>query len=218
MFRFFILLGVLLHYQANAQAVFVNNSVLSGAVVSINEMNGLEIQGNPYLDEIFVEGTLGINLEKPLPLKLRYNTFSGNVEYQGQDGRVYFVSPKHQVFSVRFGNYYLKNGFAKTEQQTEQSMYQILHDGETKLLKFTKGILTDVTTYNEAAKQKRYDSIEYYYVEIDGAMLKIKRNKDSILEALPKHKTELEAYIKTEKMKFKSWEEVVKLLVFYEAI
>jgi hypothetical protein len=181
---FYLLLGVLAaNTHVFGQFNYAGSTVTSGQVTTLTELNGLEIQGHPFLNENFVEGTLSINHEKPLALLLRFNTFTGNIEYKNDKGIVYFVSSNKDLFEANFGDQQFRNGFKPIDELQAKSVFMVVYDGKTKLLKYTKGILTDVNTYNEAAKIKKFDTVETHYVEKDGQMIKIKRNKENIVLA-----------------------------------
>ena len=197
---------------------FAGNNVNSGQVMTLNELNGLEIQGHPFLNENFTGGLLSINHEKPFALLMRFNTYTGNIEYKNDKGLVFFISSSKDLFDAKFDNQQFKNGFKPVDDLQTKTVFLVIQDGKTKLLKHTKGILTDVNTYNEAAKVKRFDTVETYYLEKTGQLIKIKRNKDILLEALGDHKTELEEYIKTQKLKFKTWGEMTQVLAFYDGL
>ncbi len=121
--------------------------------------------------------------------------------------------------SARADARWFRNGFPATEQQTPTSFYEILYDGKTKLLKRTKATLLDVTGYNSATKQKRFDFNESYYLTRPGAALvRVKRDKKSVLEALSDRTADVEAFISREKLRFRDWDDVKKTLAFYDGL
>jgi hypothetical protein len=111
------------------------------------------------------------------------------------------------------------NGFPAVDQQTPASFYEVLHDGKTKLLKRIKATLLDVTGYNSATKQKRFDFNESYYLVKPGAApIRLKRDKKSLLDALGDRAADLEAFVSREKLRFRDWDDVKKTLAFYDGL
>lgn len=121
--------------------------------------------------------------------------------------------------STRADTRRFRNGFPATEQQTPTSFYEVLYDGKTKLLRRIKATLLDVTGYNSATKQKRFDFNDSYYVVKPGAgPVRMKRDRKSVLEALSDRVADVEGFLSREKLRFRDWDDVKKVLSFYDGL
>ena len=115
-------------------------------------------------------------------------------------------------------NLVFKKGFPEVDHQTSNSFYQVLADGPIKLLKFSRKVISEHATYGAQTVEKSYRESQYYYIEKNGQMIKIKPDKKSVLAALPDHPTELEVYINVHHINFKDDAVMSQMMDYYNAL
>lgn len=206
--------------QVNPNQMGVNqiesgNQIVAGAYTNY--------ENTPYVPADWVPGVLVTPTGQRYAVNLlRYNADLDQPEYQlGEQ----VFRPKFTVRRFVLGDSTaadarrFSNGFAAVDQQTDASFYEILHDGKTKLLRRTKAVLLDVTGYNSATKQKRFDFTETHYLARPGGTpVRVKRDKKSLLEALADRGAAVDEFIAREKLKFRTWDDVGKVLRFYDGL
>jgi len=208
------------HAQVNVNRLG-NNQIQSGNLIATGAYTNYENQ--PFIPQESVVGTLQTTTGKIYDaIALRYNAERDLPEFQLGEN-VYRVSFPVREFilgdSTRPEAQRFRNGFAAVDNQTPASFYEVLYAGKSSLLKRTKAALLDVTSYNSATKQKRFDFNESYYVARPGAALvRVKRDKRSLLEALADKAPQVEAYLTREKLRLRDWADVAKVLRFYDGL
>lgn len=206
--------------QVNPNQMGINqiesgNQIVAGAYTNY--------ENTPYVPADWVPGTLVTPTGQRYAVALlRYNADLDQPEYQlGEQ----VFRPKFAVRRFVLGDSTkadarrFSNGFPAVDQQTPASFYEILHDGKTDLLKRTKAVLLDVTGYNSATKQKRFDFTETCYLVRTGTTpVRVKRDKKSLLEVLADRGAQVDEFISREKLKFRTWDDVAKVLRFYDGL
>lgn len=111
-----------------------------------------------------------------------------------------------------------RNGFTSTNGNAAKTFYQVLSDGETPLLKRSFKKILENKPYGSATVVKTFEEIHNYYLVQQGKPLKIKKDKKAILELLSDYKSELEAFIKSNNLSFKSETDLIMLMTYYNSL
>ncbi|PKK38131.1 hypothetical protein BWI96_03375 [Siphonobacter sp. SORGH_AS_0500] len=174
-----------------------------------------EYENQPYVSADWSKGILlAADGKRYMVQKLNYNAYNDRPEYQEQEKT---FQPRFEVKAFVLGDTITgakyRKGFAAIDQQSPKSFYEVLVDRQVKLLKYTKANLLDVTSFNSATRQKKFDfNTMYYLVKPDQSIVRIKKDKKSILEALPEQAERIEEIAKERKSKMKSWEDIQQVL------
>lgn len=192
---------------------FGANKIEGGNQIAVGTYT--EYENQPYLMEDWPKGYLKTTAGKWYTAeKLNYNVSTDRPEFQEGEKR---FNPKLDLTAFTLGDtasgVYFQNGFPAIDQQTAKSFYQVLGKGSVRLLKYTKATLLDVTSFNSATKKKRFDFNEMYYVyRPDQKIIRVKKDKKSVLEALPEQAARIEEIASQRKLKLKNWEEIRQVL------
>ena len=210
------LLGIICLATA-AQAQFMQD--INGRVVT--EMAYTDVDGSPYLVEEFNKGIVRTAKDDQVydGIPMRYDAYKDELEYE-KDGKYYRLGPEIVSFSIPTGDalYEFRRGFPAVGDFTENNFYQVLHDGNTKLLKHYGKRMREEKAYNSATTTKRFDDVEQLYVLKGGTMYPIKKNdKKELLKLLSDEKNLMNYVIKEEQLNFKTEGDMVKLLEEYDA-
>ena len=199
------------------QAQFMQD--INGRVVT--EQTYTNVEGSPYMIEDFNKGILtmakGNQVYDGIPM--RYDAYKDELEYE-KDGKHYRLGPEITSFSIPTGDalYEFQRDFPAVGDLTENSFYQVLYDGTTKLLKHYGKRMREEKAYNSATATKRFDGTEQLFVLKGGKMNPIKKNdKKELLSLLSDEKNLMNYIIKEEQLDFKSEKDMVKLLEEYDA-
>lgn len=200
-----------------AQAQFMQD--INGRVVT--EQTYTDVEGSPYMIEEFNKGIVTMVKDNQVydGVPMRYNAYKDELEYE-KDGKHYLLGPEIISFSIPTGDalYEFRRGFPAVGDLTENSFYQVLHDGTTQLLKHYGKRMREEKAYNSATATKRFDGTEQLFVLKGGKMNPIKKNdKKELLSLLSDEKNLMNYVIKEEQLNFKSEGDMVKLLEEYDA-
>jgi hypothetical protein len=216
------LVGCLMALASHAQVnpnLLGNNQVESGNLIASGSYTAYE--NTPFIPTDWSKGSVTGTSGKAYEIeRIRYNAFEGRPEYEWK-GQTYTFSIAVMEFALDVNGTptVFRSGFKPVDGQTERSFYEVRHDGKTKLLRYRTAKLMDVTQYNSATKQKRFDFPESYYLaRPDGTLVRLKRDKKSLLDALPDRAPQLESFITAQKLRFRDWDDVAKVLAHYDQL
>lgn len=214
----FILFLSIYDVSSFAQGVSYGGTILqdvNGKPILSN--NYTEIEGNPYLPEQWSSGSIKLKNGGIIQYNaLRFNLVSGELEFQRNDQAFVLTNPFDEFTLV---NTTYRKGFFAIDGQTTNSFYEVLYDGKLKLLCFRNAVMYEEKPYNSATKTKKFLYNNYYYVsKADGSLIKIKKDKKSILAILNDKSSQVEEYLKKENIKIKEWADVANVLSYYEKL
>lgn len=204
-------------FIASAQAQFMQD--INGRVVT--EVTYTDVEGSPYLFDDWNTGIVkAVENDKVFDgLKMRYDAYKDEVEYE-KDGKTYRLGPEITAFTLPTGDalYQFRRGFPAVGDQTANSFYRVLSDGNTKVLKRYEMKMREEKPYNSATVTKRFDLDEQLYVLKNGTMYPVKTNdKKGIMKLVSDEKNLMNYVIKEEQLSFRTEDDIVKLLEEYDA-
>lgn len=188
----------------------------------LSEMKYTDVVGTPYLYDGWTKGTVELvngTFYKDIDLKfslLKDELFFKNTK---DETMLSFVLPV-KSFLLAGGaqkNLY-KNGFPEIDHFTKISYYQVLFDGNSKLLFKNYKTISEIKPYNSATTEKKFADNESYYIFKDDVMKKIRPTKKEFLGLFKNKNTEMEAFIKTEKIDFKNNQDLTRVFEFYNSL
>lgn len=208
-----MLFCVLLAATSFAQPIFIQD--INGRPIFENTYS--DVEGSPYLQPDWMRGTVKAkhNGKTYQLAKMKYDAYKDEVEYE-ENQKLYRFSKEITEFSTPSGLF--RNGFSSIESFTPQSFYEVLHDGNLKLLK--KHFIRIVTEkpYNSATETKRFTKEETLFLWKDNKMYRLKKDKKAILELLGSKQPEIEAFIKEQKLKLSKEEDILKVVEKFETL
>lgn len=184
-----------------------------------SEKNLSEIQGSPFLLPDWQWGAVKFKNGKfAKDLQLRYNVFKNVLYFQRNEAMLEFVQPVQEFILgyIKEGDsvaLVFRNGYPGIEKNNGDTYYEVLADGTMQLLKqYQKNLLT-YKPYNQAEKQEFSDK-ERLFLLRNGSMQPIKKDKESILSALPTHAEKIRQWCEQHKSKLKTEKEIAGLIAF----
>lgn len=185
-----------------------------------------DVRGSAYLYDTWMKGSVttdqGVTYEG---VELKYDQVADELIFKSGNGEPNtFVQPITE-FSIKVtkDNAVLKEqvfrkGFIPVDAAKPHTYYEVLTDGETLLLKRTSKAIFEELPYGSSTKVKTFQSETHYYIAKNDKLIKIKKDKKSVLKALGDKEAELEAYIKSNRPDLKNDEALANLVAHYNSI
>jgi len=177
-----------------------------------------DIEGSPFL---FNDWNLGVvkfrNNRFAKGVNLRFNVYNNQLYFKKDEQQLEFALPVEE-FMIRglrdtdSVDVYYRCGFPDTEKTTYQTFLEVLADGNLVLLKHRYKVIGSFKPYNQA-ERKKFEDREQLFVYVDKRMVKLKKDKESIIEALPQYKTAILSIVEEKKLKLKNEGDIEKLFV-----
>lgn len=179
-----------------------------------------DVIGSPYVDENYKLGTVLIKEDESYSAYMRYNAFHDEMEMQEGDKAVSLM--KRDYVKARLdGKLYIITPF-KVDGNRDQGYVVVLKDGPTALYLKQNIILKEgkeATSSYSKAQPPKFERQDFYLLGFgEDTPASIKLNKKSVLNAFSSNRKDVEKFVKDNKLKLKTEEEVLKLLNFYDTL
>lgn len=109
-------------------------------------------------------------------------------------------------------------GFPPIDNQNRISFYQILLNGKTSLLKSVYKTIQERNNDLSGERYKEFATYENTYLLKDGAMVRIKKDKSSLLNLLQDKGQVLQQYINDQKLNIKNEADLIALVKYYNTL
>lgn len=198
------------------------SKMINGEHFGLQELTLKDIQGSPYLNDEFEKGTvITTQGEKYVDIPLRYDQYQDEMEFE-KEGKAMAFSPKSVVKRAEFGNrIFTYTTYQFTDNKTKQGYFEILADGNVRLLS------QHTIKFFDKEKEKPYVDpkparfdwpLEVFYIQIGAFPAQHISKKKNLLEAFPKHQKEVADYYKANKLSSKSKDDLIKLVNYYNSL
>lgn len=185
-----------------------NNIIMTN---SRSDNSYADVEGTPFLYGDFVVGKVKLNNGKYYEGELRYDNYKRNLEFKNETGDVYEVLTPEKINSVALGDVTLKHVLIGGE----GGFFRQLVGGGYSLLALDEAEYQDpkpARPYVEAkpARFVKKSPVYYLYSDVDG-LVELK-NRKSLASVYPEKVKEISNFVKKEKIKFSSHEDLAKLV------
>ena len=173
------------------------------------------IDGSPYLNTEFVDGTFYIKDTVAIKLPIRYNIYVDHMEYKS-DGAVYYVDSPQILSRIVLG----ESVFIYLPLIGKGSYVELLESGKFKLVQKRRvDFKHSESKPMEGLIRSRYESNTdvFYLLNNQNQPFRIE-NMNSVLKALQDQKTQIETFIKQEKIRNTKKENLVKIVKYYNSL
>jgi len=109
-------------------------------------------------------------------------------------------------------------GFPPIDNQNRISFYQILYNGKTSLLKSVYKSIQERNNDMSGERFKDFATYENMYLLKDGTMVRIKKDKSSLLVLFQDKKEAIAKYIEGQKLNLKSEAHLIDLVKYYNTL
>lgn len=219
--RLFTVVLVSIFYTA-AKAQFVYDKLGKPAY----EIPYTDIGGSPYLQDGWIDGSVVTDDGKQASAKLKFDSYLNRLLFQGKNAETLEFTDKLKAFGLNISNKEISdvsplvfvNNLPAVDKQTTDSWYQLIADGKVKLLKYYGKKIMESQGVNFSPKTKSFVAFHTYYVLRNGAMARVGDNKKAIAKALNNHGPEIEAWLKSNSINFKSDADLQKFFGWYNSL
>jgi len=211
-FNFTILL--LLFINGVSKAQFLQD--IQGRVIT--EQSYTDVIGSPFLNDAFVNGNVILtNGVKFQSIALKYSSYNDELFFKNpkDESLLSFVVPV-KSFELLWQMYI--NGFPAIDNFTENSFYELIANSSVKLLLKNYKTILENKAYNSASTEKKFEDNKIYYVFKDGKMKRFKPSKKDLMETFADKSSEIDVFLKKEKVDFKNNADLVKVFEYYSSL
>ncbi len=181
------------------------------------------VQGNPYIDKEFNEGSLlfkdSSRIEK---IGLRFNHHSGLLEFT-RDENIYTIPNPEDLLQASFNDHIFK--YVKYYQggKLKSAYFEVLVSGTASLLYYRSSIIKrePLPPSEMAGKNYRdyFRTLREYYISKSGEPARIiYKSKKSILGVLSDKEKELKIFINENDLKLRKDKDMIKLIEYYNSL
>lgn len=214
-----ILLLLIVAIRSNAQFLTNFSDVQGKPIVGSSYT---DVTGTAFLYDDWLKGTIEQGNKTSFKgVDLKYSTYKDELYFKNpkDDATLSFALPI-VAFSLdvkgKIETY--RNGFPEVDNFNTKSYYQVLFEGGVKLLFKSFKTLVEVKPYNSNITEKKFIDNSSYYLLKDNVMQKFKPTKKDVLELFKSKSTEVDSFIKNEKIDFKQQKDLIKLFEYYSSL
>lgn len=178
------------------------------------------IAGSPFDEEKYMPAKIsGVN-ETAM---VRYNAYSDQIEVEVED-KSYFLPKKDEYNIITFIGtdkiISLKSYIDSKGINTYGYLFEIASNPNSKVFVKKQVVLTPekepISSYDSYVPAKYNKAIDEYYFEHKGQIKLMAKSKKDLINMFPNKKTEIQSYLKENKVSFKDEKDIIKLVTFLE--
>lgn len=175
-----------------------------------------DIEGSPFLLADWNWGAVKFkNGRFAKDIFLRFNIYNNQLYFKKGNDQLEFVTPVNEFmigYMKEFDSVAVvyRSGYPATEKTSPETFFELLADGKFQLIKYQFKTIRSFKPYNQP-ERKQFADGEQLFAFVDGKMIKLKKDKDAIIEALPQYANSIKAILDSKKIKLKNEEGVAQL-------
>lgn len=217
----------------NAQSNNISTTGKWGQQIFISDVNGqafvnkyADVNGSAYFFPNFKFATIILKDGRRYSnVNARLNLVEHEVNFIASNGEEGFIG-KGIVTSILFKDttkegvkeYFFQTGFSPVDNQTVIHFYQVLVSGKTSLLKSINKSIDERVNELSGEKSKEFAVRENLYILSEGSLKRIKKDTGFFLNTMADQKDAVNQFINSNKLNFKSEEQLKKLVEFYNTL
>lgn len=180
----------------------------------------VNINGSPFFVEEWLPGVMymkdGARANK---FKLRFDAYNNELLFLNGNDPLVVVNPMTGFDITNFSGttFRFRCGYPAIDKNTEKSFYQLMEEGPSaSLIKLVKKTILTIEEYNKAGGTKEFNLSEtYFIVKPNGTIVKIKKDKNSLLDALSDAGNGLANWVEKKRLRCKTEEELMEVVKAY---
>lgn len=199
---------------------YINNKFVEGDRANI--LTEKDIQGSPYLNDEFVNGTIyTVQKMQYNGIPLRYNIYNDNLEFKTQNNEIQELAEPGIVQKAIFGDAQMVYLPYTQGNKINKGFFLILEEGKAAL--YAKpGVLykkpTQQAAYKEAESAKFVKKTDEYYIRIGVENAVLIKSKKDLISVFPDNKEKIEKFIDQNKVNPNKAENLREVVRFYNSL
>lgn len=203
-----------------AMDFFRTNKVLSGDWKTT--LTEADIKGSPYSSDEFINGTIyTIQKLKYVDVSMRYNIYNDQLEFKSTDGEVMAIAAPDLIETVELGDLKMVYIPYSVSKKIRKGYFTVIAEGNASFYLRQEIIFKKATepgAYKEAEPAMFDRRPDKFFIRVGTSEAKLVDNKKDLLEAFPDKQGELEGFVKKNKIKPNSQEDLIELVHFYNSL
>lgn len=188
-----------------------------------NTLTEKDIKGSPFLNDDFLTGSIYTTSKVQfVDIPLRYNIYNDDLEFKSPDDKVMAMSTPEIVERAVFGEYTMSYIPFVSVKKIRRGFFVILEQGDNCTLYSRPTVLYEKPqepgAYKEAEPAKFIKRPDTYYLRFGKDAAKKVGNKKELISIFPDHTSEIQAFIKKNKIKTNKPEGLKKLVQYYNSL
>ena len=114
--------------------------------------------------------------------------------------------------------YNFKTGYPVIDNQTSNTFYLVLTEGNISLLRFIQKRILNNKNDVSGETSHEYETYDVYYLFADNKMIKLRKEKEFVLQFMKGKEMETNDYLKMNKTNFRKINEIQALLEYYNSL
>ena len=192
-----------------------------GTQYNVRDLDG--INGSAFLFDDWQKGEVilqdGTSFKD---LDLKYDDYKDKVYYKDDNGETMILTVPVKSFAISTPDggspLHFENGFSGVPGSTITSFFIVLGKGKTHVLKRMNKSVEERLEFPVTTPIKHFESSTQYFLWSAGKATQVKQDKKSILAALGSKQSDLDAYIKQNKLNTKDDADLAKLITYYNTL
>ena len=180
-----------------------------------------DVKGSPYFFDYWSLGVVKMASGASYKdMSLKYDQVTGELIFKDKDGKYLgFADPiaEFKLIDKTDSFRIFRSGLKATDGNSDKSFFEVLYDGSTTLLRDPQKNIVEHRAYNSSTAVKSIVETPAYYVLVNDQLVKIKKDKKSILGVLT-NPDQLDKYINDNKLNLKDDRDLAKLMLYYDSI
>ena len=180
-------------------------------------MGDANVEGSPYLAEGFIKGEVVLaDSISYYDIPLRYNIYNDRIEFQTKEEQVLEIDIRSQSCSAEFGPHHFISADYIERGKEKFGFLELLEEGHISLYKkyiVTFKEATETKGFQDAQPNRFVRQSDEYLLAIDQGMPETFRSK-ALLEILMPLCPDIETYKKSEKLKLRQEEDLIRLISY----
>lgn len=213
-------LTIIIAVQAEAQLLVLKD--MNGKPIPLTKY--VNVNGSPFLSDEWRVGEVTFeNNSMMKDISLKYDQVEDQIYFKGINNEIMAFNMRVKEFKLYPSENkevyrHFVSGFPEIKGTTATTFYEIVVNGKVQLIKRSRKTISETKEYSSATTNKNIQESNNYFLYKAGQLNPVKKDKKSILAALPDKSKELEDYIKSNNLNLKQDADLSKVIAFYNSL
>jgi hypothetical protein len=208
-------------YETRIAIEFFNSSKTNGSNWR-NELNEKHIEGSPFLNENFTEGSVFTSSKTEfVDVPLRYNIYNHQIEFKSDDEQVLALAVPEVIEKVEMGEYVFEYIPYSSSNNLKRGFFIVHEKGKVSLYSRPRVIFEESkkpAAYQDAQPARFIRKPDEYYIRIGMEPAKPVSGKKDLQAIFSGENKEIHAFLKTNKVKPGNLESLREIILFYNSL
>jgi hypothetical protein len=188
----------------------------------------IDVAGNPFFLEDWKPGKIKVKDTVFTNIRVRLNLLSQEVHFLRLTDNIEMVAPAGTVGEITLIDStrnppsvnIFQCGFPAIDNQNEKNFYQLICDGRIRFLEAMRKTIYQTKDDMSGETRKEFREYDDYYFFLPGVsgLQRMRKDKESVTALMKDKNSQVEAFLKNNKISFKSIDDIKKLVDYYNSL